>query len=228
MRRLTLFALIALVPLLSAARWQDAVPQPTTGYSADFTLQLDGFGDELNDVSGRLYADPPRAERREVNVQGMDVVNIIRFDTGKMYSRSAAVPMTMEMDIGEAYDPRAADFARLDVERLERTTVDGMAADRYRISGADTEGNSFDGEMFLEANTNIVLRLDSAVAQGSQQGRVLMQVRNIRVGPQDPGLFEAEGGGTLNLNQMMQGLNDSGMLENMQEMMQGLMGGGQQ
>jgi hypothetical protein len=78
----------------------------------------------------------------------------------------------------------------LDFEKLDREVIDGHAATRYRISWQDADGNRGHGFHWV-TDDGVPIRMDVTYDSPEKAGeRVVAELRNLVVAPQDAALFE--------------------------------------
>lgn len=184
-RRLADTLIIAvMVTLFSMAAAGADIPASNAAYSADSVIRV---GDVA--LQGRVYHDRG-LERREINFQGMEQVVIRRSDLNHVYVAMPAMGMGMEMDLDAAPYPTPEEYLEgLDATAVGQEDVAGLEATKYRLSGTDPDGGTFDGHLWITED-GITLRLEGTVTAGGRTEDVLMELDNVEVGPQDPALFE--------------------------------------
>lgn len=200
-------ALLLVLPLVIAAggRLSDVWPQPSVGYSADFDMKA---GDE--DITGKVYAEPGR-QRQDFTVKSFDASSVVDFEAEKVLTWSAAFPVVMEVDLGEAaesgLDPRMLEYETLEMEPVGSERIDGVETVKHRIEGRQADGASFDGFVWL-TEENIPMRLTGG-GRHPEHGTTTIELRlsNLEIGDQDADLFSPPGNApTMNVGGMLKSL----------------------
>lgn len=151
--------------------------KPTVDYSADMTIQA---GKENG--SARIYHSGG-ADRREMSMAGHKMTMIS--DDKEMLMIMPQASMAMRMKVPQ--DPVSKVYDRAEQANFEavgKDTVNGEKATKYRIEEADARGH-----VWL-TDDGIMMKADMK----SDQGSVLIELDNLKRGPQDPALFKAPDG----------------------------------
>lgn len=193
-------ARIAMLLLLTvgfaAAAGATTLPWPTdaAAYSADSTIQTG----ELR-ITGRVWHDHGR-ERREMAVQGVNQVVIMRPDRNLAYMVMPQMNSGFEMDFGAAGLPSPEQMMNgLQPVAEGHETVEGMDTTRYRVTGNASDGSTVDGRVWVTED-GIVVRFEGTARFQNQTRTVRMTLQNIVRGAQDAALFEPPAG--INLMRM--------------------------
>lgn len=179
-RSIPILALISIVLGLGAqgVRAADLPPLGQTAYSADFSMT--GATMEMRGTVHRT----PGAERREMVLQGQRQVMLMRAAQGEMIMLLPEVSLAMRLPMRS--DPRveaAEAFARADPQAVGSETVDGEATTIYETSG-EVAGR------FWVTDDGIVMR----ARVETDEGPLVIELSDVRRGPQDPALFEVPQG----------------------------------
>ncbi len=180
-------AVAAVVAAPSAAR---AVPWPTAAaaYSAESTIQVG----EMR-IGGRVWHDHGR-ERREMNVQGVSQIVIMRPDRNTAYMIMPQMNSGFEMDFGAAGLPSPEQMLNgLQPVPEGRETVEGLDTTRYRVSGNAADGSTVEGQVWVTED-GIVMRFEGTARHQDQTQTVRMSLQNVVRGPQEASLFEPPAG----------------------------------
>lgn len=166
--------------------------RPRVEYQAD--LRIDSGHLVL---SGPVHYTPDR-ERRTLTFEG---------------SRVPARPMIIRRDrhVVWVLDPEHRSYYQLPLsasnelisgaltESIEvgRESIDGREATRYRVRFAEAEGAGLVGHVWISAD-DIVLRVEGTTVDAGKNPRrpFRLSLRNLKVGPQPPELFEVPKGFT--------------------------------
>jgi hypothetical protein len=163
-----------------ASLFAQVVPPPFTmdkAYSADVTVTTkDGMR-----MEGKIYSDGDKI-RNETNMNGMDMVTIIRKDEQKIYTVMPAQKTTMEMP----YDPAkfkgrmATSFSSDDTfEVVGPETIDWVPCTKYKVTDKDKQVVFF----WLDLANKVPVKM------ASEDGSFTVSYKNYKIGPQDEALF---------------------------------------
>lgn len=188
LRRLadTLIVSVMIAAFTLAATAAD-LPAPNAAYAADSRIRVGDIA-----LLGRVYHDRG-LERREMTIDGVDQVIIRRPDLNHVYVIMPSLGMGVETDLDAApfLTPEAV-LSGLEAQPIGQERVAGLDSTKYRLTGTDVDGGTFDGFVWFTAD-GIALRLSGTVSAGGRTETVEMQLDNVEIGPQDPGLFERPG-----------------------------------
>lgn len=185
-----ILALLATLCVLAIPVSATALPWPTAAaaYSADSTIQT---GDLR--ISGRVWHDHGR-ERREMNVQGVTQVVIMRPDRNLAYMIMPQMNSGFEMDFGAAGIPSPEQMMNgLDPVAEGHETVEGLDTTRYHVTGNASDGSAVEGRVWVTED-GIVVRFEGSAQHQGQTQHVRMTLQNIVRGAQDAALFEPPAG----------------------------------
>lgn len=140
-------------------------------------------------IEQRYYQRAAMIQRMETEINGQHSIIIMRLDRELMWTVMPQQRMVMEMRI----DPNMSDPMNVEVpdpdtwvmERLGRETVNGIPATKYRVATDDGAKTRMRGHMWV-SDHGIPVRTD--LETGGD--RILMELRNLVVGPQPAALFE--------------------------------------
>ena len=188
LRRLTDTLIVSImVAAFTMSAASAGLPPPNAAYSADSRLRV---GDV--ELAGRVYHDRG-LERRELVIDGIQQVVVRRPDLNHVYVVMPILGMGVETDLDAVPRPTPDRVLNgLHAEIVGRETIAGLAATKYRLTGTDPDGGQFDGYVWFTED-GIAVQLTGTVSAGGRTETVHMRLDNIRVGPQDPTLFERPG-----------------------------------
>jgi hypothetical protein len=162
------------------------LPAPTVEYSADRVIEA-----EVGTIEGKVYAAKDK-ERTETSMKGMTSVMILRRDKQVGYMLMPAQKMYMEMDFAKAQQQsgggQGADA--VDITEVGKETIEGQATTKYKLIMKDGSAGGF---MWFTKD-GIMVKMDTVVKSGRDKSRMTMTLKNIKVGSQDPSLFEVPSG----------------------------------
>ena len=176
-----LFVLIA--ALLGFAIPAESMEQPTAEYSADSHMEtVDGV------VEGKVYAAPGK-ERRETMMDGNKSIIIMRNDKKKMWMLMPEQKMYTEMKFGKS--GRKDDLSNYKIEKTKvgSDTIDGVKTTKSKIIMTGPNGKKFGGFLWT-TKEGIVMKMDAIAVDKNGKDRIKSELRNLKIGKQDPSLFE--------------------------------------
>jgi len=157
---------------------------PAVGYTASFKVQ--GYGPKLR---GRVYGAPGK-ERRETTEPVPGPILILRYDLGVAWTLLATGPHYTEFPLRAPGTPAPAPGMPTGLTPLEDDDINDVPATKYAFPGGPTGPG---GEIWL-SREGIALRIDGEPRPGFPELR--FELDNLRIGPQDPALFELPPGYT--------------------------------
>lgn len=187
-RRILMMAvLVSLLGGWPASAAQRAVSQAE--YSGDLTTQT-----EDNTTQQHVYVTPTK-ERRELLTGGGDgAVQIFRHDNKVMWQLMPSEKMYMEHQYGKS---NAKDMSSWDFEEtvVGEETLDGMKVTKYKTIATSTDGKKYGGFSW-RTKEGIPIKTDLLYKEGNEKQRMATELKNVKIGKQDPKLFEVPEGFT--------------------------------
>jgi hypothetical protein len=178
--RALLLALLLLAAATGAAP-ATTLGEPRVGFSAERLLVFDG-----RRYVGRIW-QMPGVQRHEQELQGLRPAFILRSDSAVGEIVLASLHTVVEFALPEA-------FAALDSPQLLHRPqggeiVNGIATTRYAVDLSVPAGHA-KGSLWL-SNDGIPVRCEgSFTTANGHVSRFRWELRNLKLGPQDPELFE--------------------------------------
>ena len=153
--------------------------------------------------------------RMEMNAGEMSAVVITRQDTGKNYMLMPSMNMYREMDIKGLQESGSSDVDFSEASEVGRETINGYDCTKYKAKFKDKQGGQGGGYYWV-SDEGILMKVDMIYQSRKQKGqRMIMEMRDLEIGPQDPSEFEVpEGYSKMGFGSMMgqspqlQGNND--------------------
>lgn len=172
-----------------AAQAEDGFPKPKRDFSADVVMKIDGGPMGAMESKGRAYFGGGH-QRREVSAMGRTTTIIERAD-GTVWTLIPDQKMYLESKRGapskeQGPNPMSRDDARL--EKIGRETVNGVEADKYRVTAPDSTGTAW------MTSDNVPVRYEGETRNGGQAMTLRMDYSNHRFGTQKAELFELPAG----------------------------------
>jgi hypothetical protein len=166
---------------------------PKVEYSADVFMTGDG-----EPITGRVMRTPDK-ERRELTVEGDVEIIIVRVDRKLVWSLAPDENLYTESSLDEALgrNPDPSGQRRephVTIVPQGSESVAGIPATKQRVTGNDVDGAQIDGTVWLSGD-GIVLRSESDIVDEDGNHHILRtELKNLRVEPQGPGLFDIPAG----------------------------------
>ncbi len=166
-----------------AANGQQPAPPPLTAEdAAEYRIESQGVVS-----AGRVYAAPGK-ERREMDGPSGPLVIIMRHDRRLVWT-----VMPLSRAYAETPTPPAPPAPGTAVGE---EAIEGIPTTKYRLPPAAAAGGpdaSAQGHVWLTAD-GIPIRIEQTGSQGGRRIGVMVSLRNLRIGRQDPALFEVPAG----------------------------------
>ncbi len=173
------FAGFVLTLLLVRVRVAVAAPPSPPHFSADVTVT--GHGEPM---TGKMWIDGDK-HRMEMTAHGHHVINILRMDRQVAYNVMPDQGFYMEVPLASAPQPSAGAWSSdSQLTLLGTETVNGQVCDKYSI----THNGQPSGFLWKVKGGLIPVRYVSA------DGQSQVDYTNVKMGPQDPSLFEPPAG----------------------------------
>ena len=183
-----------LVPAISFAA---PPPEPKVEYSADSTMEAEGG----MTMKSRVYHAPGKQRMEMGGADGN--VTIMRKDKKVIWTLMGDMYMEMPMDTSKSEDPSDMDVQQTAVGE---ETVNGIKATKYKTIATMKDGKKFGG-FFWVTKDNITVKMDLLYKEGKEKHRMSSELTNLKIGKQDPKLFEVPPGSTKNdMGAMMGGM----------------------
>ena len=159
-----------------------AAQPPNVEYSADSYMETAEFIQ-----SGTVHYAPGK-ERREYIENGEKMIMIIRHDKKRAWMLMPAEKMYMDMQISGS---RKGDLSgyQIDQTRVGEETVNGVRTTKSKIIMTGLKGEKFGG-FFWTTKDNIVMKMDAISVDKGSKDRIKSELKNLKIGAQDPSLFE--------------------------------------
>jgi hypothetical protein len=198
LRRLfTMLALTGVLSALPAGAMQ--LTNPQAEYSADRVMQTESATFEQH-----VYYTPTK-ERTEMRGSGKSSeempIQILRKDTKVMWQLMPSQQMYMEYSLDRpaqnTMNKDPGDMAKWDFEEsvVGEEVMEGVKVTKYKTIATSTDGKKFGGFSW-RTKEGIQLKLDLLYKEGEEKHRMTTELHNLKVGPQDPQLFEIPPGYT--------------------------------
>ena len=149
-------------------------------------------------------------------------VTIMRKDKKVMWQLMGDMYMEMPMNQSDSQDPHDMD---VQMTTVGEETVNGIKTTKSKVIMTKKDGSKFGG-FFWTTKDGITVKMDLLSKEGDKKMRMSQELTNLKVGKQDPKLFEIPPGYEKNDMGAMRGGGGRGGAPNIQEMMKGRDRGG--
>jgi uncharacterized protein DUF4412 len=182
--------MVVLVSILGA--WPASAAQRPVAqaeYSGDLTTQT-----EDSTIQQHVYVTPTKERREMLTGSGDGAVQIFRHDNKVMWQLMPSEKMYMEHQYGQS---KSKDMSSWDFEEtvLGEETLDGMKVTKYKTIATSTDGKKYGGFSW-RTKEGIPIKTDLLYKEGNEKKRMATELKNVKIGKQDPKLFEVPEGFT--------------------------------
>lgn len=186
MKNLILIAVMSIS--FGGAAFAAEAPKVKVGYSADSSMET-----EAGAMNGHVYSMPGK-ERREMDQRGKKMITIMRQDKKMTWMLMPEQKMYMEMpmDSGRPQPGNTSDY-KIDASVVGTETVNGIKTTKSKVVMTDSKGNKMGGFMWTTPD-GIAVKTDILAIGNGNKMRMKSELTNLKVGPQDPALFEIPAG----------------------------------
>ena len=185
----TSLLLMAAAMTMAGAATAAKPAQPQVEYSADSILETAEFS-----MKGRVYFTPTRERREMVMGSGGDkMLTITRHDKKVAWTLMPAEKMYMESSIAKTKSKDDLSGYKIEQTVVGPETVNGVNTTKSKIIMTGSKGEKMGGFMWT-TKENIVVKMDAIAIDKKQKHRFKSELTNLKVGKQDPKLFEVPAG----------------------------------
>ena len=172
----------ALLALASPAGAAPLVGDTQMPYSAERVVETNG-----KTYEGKIYA-APGMQRHEQVVNGIPMIAILRADREVAWLVVPGLHVYAEFAFPKAvteYDGLKALGPPVGID-----TVAGLKSERFRVEHEGTDGSALDGWVWMTGD-GIITKLDGTYnSPKKKEVKATYLLSNVKLGPQDPALFE--------------------------------------
>ena len=188
MKKNRMLLMAAAMAMAGAATAASQSP-PQVEYSADSLIETAEVS-----MKGHVNYTPTRERREMIMGSGGDkMITIMRQDKKVSWTLMPSEKMYMEASIAQA--KTSADPSSYKVEQtvIGPETVNGVSTTKSKIIMTGPKGEKMGGFMWT-TKENIVVKMDAIAIDKKQKHRYKTELTNLKVGKQDPKLFEIPAG----------------------------------
>jgi hypothetical protein len=173
----------------TAPLWAGQLSRPQVEYSADSTMQTEDMTTEQH-----VYVTPAKERRESLTESGDGAIQIFRFDSKVLWQLMPSEHMYMElsMEKNKDKDPSQWDFQET---VMGEEVLNGMKVTKYKTIATSTDGKKYGGFSW-RTKEGISIKTDLLYKEGNEKNRMMTELKNVKIGKQDPKLFEVPEGFT--------------------------------
>jgi hypothetical protein len=177
---------------------------PKVEYSADTVMEH-----EAGAMQGKVYYAPGK-ERREMNQGGMNMVTISRHDKKVMWMLMPETKSYMEMPMGAQSAPGDISGYKMEHSEVGKDTLNGVPTTKSKLIMTGPDGGKLGGFMW-STKEGIMVKMDAISVDKGDKMRIKQELTNLKIGKQDPQLFEIPPGYQLSSMPGMPGMPGADM-----------------
>lgn len=156
---------------------------PQVEYSGDTRMEsADGV------MEGVVYHAPGK-ERRETKMGGESMTMIIRHDKQVMWMLMPDANAYMEMGLGQSKDKSDFSAYHMDQTTVGEEDINGIKTTKSKVIMTKKDGGKLGG-FWWTTKEGIPLKMDMISVEGKTKERIVMELTNLKIGKQNPKLFE--------------------------------------
>ena len=181
---------IVFVSLCTAVQTEAAqLSRPQVEYSADSLMQT-----EDSTIEQRVYVTPSKERHEMLTGSGDGSVQIFRHDSKVMWQLMPSEKMYMENSMGKA---AANDISQWDFQEtvMGEEVLNDMKVTKYKTIATSADGKKYGGFSW-RTKEGISVKSDLLYKEGNEKKRMMTELKNVKIGKQDPKLFEVPEGYT--------------------------------
>ncbi len=178
--------------------WAAQLSRPQVEYSADSVIQS-----EEGTIEQHIYVTPTKERKEMLTGSGDGGVQIFRYDTKVMWMLMPSEKMYMENSImGKSKGNDPSQWTYEDTVMGEET-LNGMKVTKYKTIATSTDGKKYGGFSW-RTKEGISIKPDLLYKEGNDKKRMMTELKNVKIGRQDPKSVRGPGG----IHKIRHGRND--------------------
>ena len=184
--------MLVLAGLLNVSPTMAGQPnRPQAEYSADSVMQT-----EEGAIQQHVSVTPTKERKETLTGAGEGAVQIFRYDTKVMWTLMPSENMYMEYSLTGARE-QGNDPSEWTYEDtvMGEETLNGVKVTKYKTIATSADGKKYGGFSW-RTKEGINLKQDLLYKEGNEKKRMLTELNNLKIGKQDPKLFEIPDGFT--------------------------------
>lgn len=179
MRNKWLMALVALGISGAVAGMEPA----NVDYSADQTMETAAMS-----MDGPVYVSKDK-ERREMLIEGVRQITIMRFDKKLIWTLMPEQRMYMETKMKDSDNKDDPSGYEVEQSVVGNEEVNGVMTTKSKIIMTGKDGDKMGGFWWV-SNEGVVVKMDVIAVDKNSKGRIKKELKNLKIARQDPALFE--------------------------------------
>lgn len=182
---ITVLLIVSLIPALAAA---DPIPKPKVEFSADTAMEAGGIP-----MTGKVYHALDR-QRIEQSLQEINIVVIARHDKNVGWMIMGTEPAYMELSLEET-KKQSGNFDGCEMQQKKQgeEKINNILTTQSRVNVSCPDGSAYEGTMWLSKD-GIIVKMEATATDGGNKYPFRLELKNVRIGKQDPKLFEVPAG----------------------------------
>lgn len=183
------FVIFLVAALSTASARTEVFRDPTISYSGSVTAFTNG----VKAMNMKVYYAKSKV-RMDLAQKGRKMVVIVNHEAGIQYILMLEKKGYIQTAATGSLDFRPGiEEAGTKIEKVGQERINGVLADKFKVVGRLKEGGNFDGFVW-QTQSSIFIRMEGTVAIDGKTFKFLMNLTDLRVGPQDPELFRVPSG----------------------------------
>jgi hypothetical protein len=180
--------MVAAMTVAGAAQAESPKP-PQVEYSADTVIETAEVA-----MKGRVHYTPTRERREMVMGKGGEkMLMIMRQDKKVAWTLMPSEKMYMESSIAQASTKTDPSEYKIEQTVIGPETINGVSTTKSKIIMTGPKGEKMGGFMWT-TKENIVVKMDAIAVDKKEKHRYKTELTNLKIGKQDPALFEVPAG----------------------------------
>ena len=177
--------IILVIACISSPLWAAQMSRPQAEYSADESIQT-----EDGTMQQHVFVTPTKERKEMLTGDGDGGIQIFRFDTKVLWILMPSEKMYMEhsMSGGKGQRDDRSQWTYEDTAMGEET-LDGIRVTKYKTIATSTDGKKYGGFSW-RTREGINIKQDLLYKEGNEKKRMFTELKNVKIGRQDPQLFE--------------------------------------
>lgn len=169
---------------------------PQVEYSADRVISGEQGGQSMQ-MNARVYYAKGK-ERDEIEAHGQSMTMVMRHDKKLAWMLMPDQKMYTEMSYAD--QAQYCNWPCVNIEKakmgegkgyttLGKEVVSGIETTKYKVVCVDKKGETIEGIFWVAAN-GVVIKMDFMTTGKRGKSHAVIELRNVKIAGQDPGLFE--------------------------------------
>jgi len=188
---LNFIVFVTVVSLSLCAFSAEKMKEATVEYSADMVIDS-GQGA----INSKTYHALGGKDRLEMSVMGSTQIMITRQDKKVGWMLMPSQKTFMEMSLEESTQKSGSaniNDCDMDMSSQGDETVNGVKATKSKVSMTCPDNVKYDGTMWV-TKEGIMVKMDAVMVVEGNQANIKIDLKNLKIGTQDPSLFEIPAG----------------------------------